>query len=50
MADQFAQMDANNDGVVSREEFMFAQMDANGDGQISREEFAAAMSGQAMPA
>lgn len=48
-------MDANNDGVVSRDEFMsahlradarFAQLDANKDGAVSREEWLAEPAGQ----
>jgi len=43
----FKEMDANNDGVVTKKEFdafhnkMFKEMDANGDGKITREEMEA---------
>lgn len=46
--DWFARMDANNDGMISREEFtapalrMFDRADANGDGIVTPEERAAA--------
>jgi hypothetical protein len=42
-----AEMDANNDGAITREEFramhdkMFAKMDKNGDGKLSDDEFGA---------
>jgi Ca2+-binding EF-hand superfamily protein len=43
----FREMDANNDGVVTKKEFdafhnkMFKEMDANGDGKITHEEMEA---------
>lgn len=43
--DPFANADANNDGVITRAEFLaarsarFAKMDRNGDGAISRDDF-----------
>jgi Ca2+-binding EF-hand superfamily protein len=45
----FDELDANDDGVVSSEEFVapaaerFAELDANGDGAISSDEFTATL-------
>lgn len=46
--DFFAKVDANKDGVISKDEFLkssqeraekkFSQMDANGDGKVTKEE------------
>lgn len=42
-ADQFATLDANNDGSLSKEEWTdaeaFAKADANSDGAVSKEEY-----------
>lgn len=45
-AEMFAELDANNDGTISAEEFQaggdrFARSDANGDGLLTAEEMAA---------
>jgi Ca2+-binding EF-hand superfamily protein len=57
--DMFTTMDANKDGVLTKEEFAahgmgddFAKYDANGDGKVTRSEYDAVASGKAggMPA
>ncbi len=54
--DMFTTMDANKDGVLTKEEFAahgmaedFAKYDANGDGKVTQEEFKAAEGTAKMP-
>ena len=52
--DMFTAMDANKDGVLTKEEFAvhgmaddFAKYDKNGDGKVTREEYDATAAGMA---
>jgi len=52
--DMFTLMDANKDGILTRDEFAahgmagdFAAYDKNGDGKVTREEYNATEAGQA---